>query len=192
MRAVAMAILAAACAGGAWAQPARPPQTAPTAERTAHLFTFEGLTGGEIRMADYRGQVVMVVNTASECGFTPQYEGLQKLYESRKAMRFVIVGVPSNDFGGQEPGSAREIARFCKLNYGVTFAMAAKSPVTGPTAHPFYRWALTAFGPSGAPQWNFHKLVIGKDGRPVAAFPSKVKPDAPEVRAAIDQALAAP
>jgi len=192
MRAGLIAIALLALTGAAHAEPPRPVVGAPMAERTAHLYSFDGLTGGEIRMSEYRGQVVMVVNTASECGFTPQYEGLQKLYDARKTKRFVIVGVPSNDFGGQEPGSAKEIARFCKLNYGVTFPMAAKAVVTGPKAHPFYRWARTAFGAAGEPKWNFHKYLVDKRGVPTRAWPSATKPEAKEIADAIDAALQGP
>jgi glutathione peroxidase len=147
--------------------------------------------GGRVDLADFRGKVVLVVNTASQCGFTGQYAGLERLYRARSGDGLVIVGVPSNDFGGQEPGSASEIKRFCELNYGVTFPMAAKYAVTGPRAHPFYRNALARLGQSAEPAWNFHKILIGKNGQPIVAFPSGVTPDAPELARAINAALAA-
>jgi glutathione peroxidase len=150
---------------------------------------FDGLTGGSIDLAVYRGKVVLVVNTASQCGFTGQYEGLEKLYQARSKDGLVIVGVPSNDFGGQEPGSAQEIKKFCDLNYGVTFPMAAKYAVTGESAHPFYRQARSILGQKAEPAWNFHKILVGKDGLPVNAFGSSVTPDAPELTSAIDSAL---
>jgi glutathione peroxidase len=152
---------------------------------------FDGLMGGRINLDDYRGKVVLVVNTASQCGFTGQYAGLETLYRARQRDGLVIVGVPSNDFGGQEPGSAGEIKRFCELNYGVTFPMAAKYVVRGPNAHPFYRNALARLGPSAQPTWNFHKILVGKNGQPIAAFPSGTTPDSPELRRAINSALAA-
>lgn len=159
--------------------------------RTAHDFAFDGLMGGSIRLADYRGKAVLVVNTASECGFTPQLEGLQALYAARQKDGLVVVGVPSNDFGGQEPLQGVKLKEFCELNFGVQFPMAARSVVIGAGAHPFYRWAREAgaFGAPGVPQWNFHKLLIGKDGKPVAAFPSRVTPGDPQLTAAIDRAL---
>jgi len=191
---IAAATLAAAMSftaqTGFAAAPAAP-GSAIAADASAYAFSFEGLTGGTVALDAYKGKVVMVVNTASKCGFTPQYEGLQKLYNARKDKNFVIVGVPSGNFAGQEFGSAKEIAEFCKLNYGVSFPMAAKNDVVGATAHPFYKWALASFGAGAEPKWNFHKILIGKDGRIVAAFGSRVTPDAPEIAVAIDKAQAA-
>jgi glutathione peroxidase len=134
----------------------------------------------------------LVVNTASECGYTGQYAGLERLWKARRGDGLVIVGVPSNDFGGQEPGSAAEIKKFCELNYGVSFPMAAKYSVKGPNAHPFYRNSFRVLGAKAEPKWNFHKILIGKDGRPLAAFPSAVTPDSKELAQAINAALAAP
>jgi glutathione peroxidase len=153
---------------------------------------FGGLMGGTIDLKAYRGKVVLVVNTASQCGFTGQYAGLETLYRARERDGLVVVGVPSNDFGQQEPGSAGEIKRFCELNYGVTFPMTTKYAVRGANAHPFYRDALARLGPSAQPAWNFHKILVGKNGQPIAAFPSATTPDAPELARAINTALAAP
>jgi len=158
---------------------------------SASAAQFDGLMGGQIDLTDYRGKVVLVVNTASQCGYTGQYAGLETLYRARQREGLVIVGVPSNDFGGQEPGSASEIKKFCELNYGVTFPMAAKYVVRGNAAHPFYKAALTALGPKAEPKWNFHKILIGKDGRPVAAFASAVTPQSSELGQAITSALSA-
>jgi glutathione peroxidase len=166
------------------------PTPEPTVGKTASTTRFDGLMGGIIDLSALRGKAVLVVNTASQCGFTGQYEGLEKLYQARGKDGLVIIGVPSNDFGGQEPGSAGEIKSFCDLNYGVTFPMAAKSTVIGNNAHPFYRDAVNKLGPTAIPAWNFHKILVGKDGVPIAAFPSGVTPNAPELRAAIDAALA--
>jgi|CXWL01.1.fsa_nt_gi glutathione peroxidase len=167
---------------------------APTAAdaATAYQFSFEGLMLARVPMSAFRGNVVMVVNTASECGFTPQYEGLQALFEFYHRRGFEIVGVPSNDFMGQEPGSAAEIAEFCRLNYGVTFPMAAKAHVVGRHADPFYRWAREQIGNDAVPRWNFHKILIGRDGRVIRAFPSATTPTSTEVRRAVEAALAAP
>jgi glutathione peroxidase len=145
------------------------------------------LLGQPVDLAAYRGKVTLVVNVASECGYTPQYEGLEKLHRELSPKGFAVLGFPSNDFGGQEPGTAQQIAEFCRKNYGVTFPMFAKlSTQPGPNQSPIYRF----LGASGSlPAWNFSKYIIGKDGRVVAFFPSAVTPEAPEVHSAIARAL---
>jgi glutathione peroxidase len=155
----------------------------------AYQFSFEKLEGGSLPLSAYKGKAVLVVNTASKCGFTPQYEGLQKLWADKKDEGLVILGVPSGNFAGQEFGKAKEIEEFCKIRYGVDFPLAAKTDVIGKGAHPFYVWAKETLGPAAAPKWNFHKILIGKDGRPVAAFGSGVKPESPELTGAISAAL---
>jgi glutathione peroxidase len=190
LTAIGVLVLASALSLSAHASIAQAPVTKKSAP-TQSATQFDGLTGGRINLDDYRGKVVLVVNTASQCGFTGQYAGLEKLYRARQRDGLVIVGVPSNDFGGQEPGSAGEIKKFCELNYGVTFPMAAKYAVRGPRAHPFYRNALARLGSTAQPAWNFHKILVGKNGQPIAAFPSGVTPDAPELARAINAALAA-
>ena len=147
------------------------------------------LQGQPADLAAYKGKETLVVNTASECGYTPQYEGLEKLHRELSPRGFAVLGFPSNDFGGQEPGSAQEIAEFCRKNYGVTFPMFAKlSTQPGPDQSPIYRY----LGASGnLPRWNFSKYVIGKDGRVIAFFPSAVTPESAELRSAIAKALAA-
>lgn len=159
---------------------------------SAYQFEFTGLWTDRLPLTAFEGDVVLVVNTASRCGFTPQYEGLQAIYTEYNAQGFDVVGVPSNNFAGQEPGSAQEIQDFCSLNYGVTFPMAGKTEVVGADAHPFYKWAEAQLGESAVPGWNFHKLLIGRDGHLIAAFPSDVEPTSEQLRAAITQALAAP
>jgi len=156
---------------------------------TAYAFTFSGLTGGDIRLSDYAGRPLLVVNTASLCGYTPQYAGLQQLWSEFHDRGLMIIGVPSNDFGGQEPGGASEIAETAQHQYGVTFPIAAKVVVTGPNAHPFYRWAADA-RPRDVPRWNFHKYLIGRDGYIAEAFPSAVDPSDTRVKTAIARALA--
>ncbi|MBL8549923.1 MAG: glutathione peroxidase [Hyphomonadaceae bacterium] len=163
-----------------------------TDRRSAYQFEFEGLSTPHVPMTAFQGEVVLVVNTASKCGLTPQYEGLQQIYGEYHDRGFEVLGVPSNNFGGQEPGSAQEIQEFCALNFGVTFPMTAKQEVIGDTAHPLYRWAKAQIGDAAVPQWNFHKLLIGRDGRIITAFPSRTTPTSDEVRAAINAALAAP
>ena len=152
-----------------------------------YALSTSRLNGQPVDLKEYAGKVALVVNTASKCGFTPQYKGLQELYTDLSPRGFVILGFPSNDFGGQEPGTAEEIKTFCELNYKVTFPMFTKVVTkAGPDQSPIYTW----LGQGGnLPQWNFSNYVIGKDGRVVAFFPSKVTPDAPELRAAIESAL---
>ena len=147
------------------------------------------LDGTPADLAAFKGKVSLVVNVASKCGFTPQYEGLEKLHRELKGRGFSVLGFPSNDFGGQEPGTAAEIGEFCRLTYDVTFPMFSKLVTKpGPDQSPIYQY----LGTSGKlPAWNFSKYVIGKDGKIVAFFPSPVTPEAAELRAAIDQALAA-
>ena len=153
-------------------------------------FTFTTLIGNApLPLAQFRGRVVLVVNTASQCGFTPQYEGLEALYRKYRDRGLVVVGVPSNDFGGQEPGSSEEIANFCRVNYGVTFPMTAKVHVRGESAHPFFRFAQERFGLSGSPKWNFHKYLIARDGRLVDYFHFHVAPDSPRLVKAIETLL---
>jgi glutathione peroxidase len=166
------------------------PAQAAAAAQTAHGFTFEAIDGGPLALSWYRGRVLMVVNTASQCGYTGQYDGLQALWRRERERGLTIIGVPSNDFGGQEPGSNAEIQGFCRLNYGVDFPLAARTVVRGPQAHPFYRWARSALGPAGEPGWNFHKILISRWGRALAGFASRVAPDAPELLGAVRAALA--
>ena len=146
------------------------------------------LSGEPADLAAYKGKVALVVNVASQCGYTPQYAGLEKLYRELAPKGVVILGFPSNDFGGQEPGTAEEIGQFCQKNYGVTFPMFAKVVTkAGPDQSPVYAF----LGESGElPKWNFSKYVVDKNGKVEAFFPSRVAPDAPELRAAIEKALA--
>lgn len=137
----------------------------------------------------YGGKVLLVVNTASKCGFTPQYEALEALQTKYAAQGFSVLGFPSNDFKGQEPGSEEQIQEFCTLTYGVKFPMFQKVQVTGPEATPLYQRLTAATGV--APGWNFHKYLLGRDGRVVAQFPSKIKPDDPALVAAIERELSA-
>jgi glutathione peroxidase len=155
---------------------------------TAYAFSFPGLAGGDIRLADYAGHPILVVNTASLCGFTPQYGGLQELWTEFHDRGLMIVGVPSNDFGSQEPGGAIEIAETAQHQYGVTFPIAAKAVVKGPNAHPFYKWAAEA-RPKDVPRWNFHKYLVGRDGYIADVFPESVEPADTRVKTAIARAL---
>ncbi|MEN5206109.1 glutathione peroxidase [Stenotrophomonas sp. TWI700] len=162
-----------------------------TSAQAADLLdvSYRPLAGkGEVNLAkQYGGKVLLVVNTASKCGFTPQYEGLEALQRKYAARGFSVLGFPSNDFKGQEPGDETQIQEFCTLTYGVKFPMFQKVVVTGPEATPLYRSLATATGVS--PGWNFHKYLVGRDGRVVAQFPSKVAPDDPKLVAAIEREL---
>ena len=157
---------------------------------TAYAFSFPALAGGDIRLAEYASHPLLVVNTASLCGYTPQYGGLQELWTQFHDRGFVIVGVPSNDFGGQEPGGSTEIAATAQQHYGVTFPITVKTVVKGPNAHPFYRWAAEV-RPSDVPRWNFHKYLIGRDGYIIDAFPETIEPTDTRVKTAIARAFAA-
>jgi glutathione peroxidase len=161
---------------------------APMSRITAYAFSFPALAGGDIRLADYAGHPLMVVNTASLCGFTPQYGGLQALWTEFGDRGFAVIGVPSNDFA-QEPGGAVEIADTAQHQYGVTFPIAAKTVVKGPNAHPFYRWAAEA-RPNDVPRWNFHKYLIGRGGMIADVFPETVEPSDTRIKTAIARALA--
>jgi glutathione peroxidase len=156
---------------------------------SAYDFSFETLQGKPYPLKDLAGRPLVVVNTASKCGFTPQYKGLEALWRSHKESGLVVIGVPSNDFAGQEPGSSDEIASFCALNYGVDFPMMAKVHVKGPQAHPFFKWAGGQGGFLAAPKWNFFKYLIGKDGHLVDWFSSITAPDSGKFKAATAKLL---
>lgn len=162
--------------------------TASAADLTA--IPFKTIDGKETSLADYKGKVVLVVNTASKCGLTPQYEALEAVYDKYSKKGFVVLGFPCNDFGNQEPGTPEEIGTFCKTKFDVSFPLMDKVHVKGPEQHPLYA-ALT--GEKGAfpgdVKWNFGKFLIGKDGKPLARFEPQQKPDSPEVTAAIEKAL---
>jgi glutathione peroxidase len=145
------------------------------------------LKGDPTDLCQYAGKVVLVVNTASYCGYTGQYQGLESLYERYKSRGLVVLGVPSNDFGAQEPGSNEQVADFCERTYKVRFPMLAKAVVSGPQALPLYRELAAATGE--VPRWNFHKYLLGRDGRAVGSYPSKVTPEDPGLVAAVEKAL---
>lgn len=163
----------------------------PVQARTAHDFTLTSIDGKPMPLSAWRGQVVLLVNTASFCGFTPQYEGLQKLHAGLAPRGFTVIGVPSGDFMSQEHDSNAKIKDFCETQFGITFPLAEKAHVKGERAIPLYRWVRATLPSENEPKWNFHKILIGKDGRPIAGFGSRVTPDAPELRAAIEKALRA-
>jgi glutathione peroxidase len=156
----------------------------------AYDFSFQTLIGHHpLPLTAFKGKVLIIVNTASKCGFTPQYKSLEKLYEKYKDQGLVILGVPSNDFGHQEPGAEQEIAHFCQLNYGVSFPMTAKEIVSGKKAHPFYLWAKQKLGFTTAPKWNFHKYIINRKGEIVDYFYSTTSPDSSRFQKAVEKTL---
>ena len=163
-----------------------------TSTGSAFDYEFQSIDGKPMKLADWRGKVLLVVNKASFCGYTKQYAGLQELWSKYEAKGFVVVGVPSNDFGSQEPKAEGEIKKFCTGAFGVTFPLTAKQVVVGASAHPFYQWAATAAGPDGVPAWNFHKYLIARDGRLMRSLSTQVTPTSAEVTGWIEKALAEP
>uniref|UniRef100_A0A7C4LJ46 Glutathione peroxidase n=1 Tax=Schlesneria paludicola TaxID=360056 RepID=A0A7C4LJ46_9PLAN len=153
-------------------------------------FKMKSLAGKDIDLAQYQGKVLLIVNVASQCGATPQYRQLQELHEKYAGQGLAVLGFPCNQFGAQEPGTAEEIAAFCKDNYAVTFDMFAKIDVNGEQAAPLYKLLTTKAPKTGPVKWNFEKFLIGRNGEIVARFPTNVKPDAPEVIRAIEAELA--
>jgi glutathione peroxidase len=151
------------------------------------------LGGSEEPLSRYHGEVLLIVNTASECGYTPQYAGLQTLYERYRKNKFNVLGFPSNDFGEQEPGDDRQIGAFCKSNYGVEFPMFSKVRVLGADAHPVYAYLTSLPKPVGGPvEWNFQKYLVDRNGKVVARFESDTEPDDPALVAAIERLLSEP
>jgi glutathione peroxidase len=156
---------------------------------SAYDFEFTSIDGKPLKLSDFNGKAVLVVNTASACGFTPQYKGLEALWRKYKDRGLVVLGVPSNDFGAQEPGSEAGVKNFCSTHYDVTFPMTAKNAVIGPNAHPLYKWIAAQAGEAAAPRWNFHKYLIGPKGELAGAFPSKVAPESAALLDAVETAL---
>jgi glutathione peroxidase len=156
---------------------------------SAHDYSFDSITGGPLPLTTFKDKVVLVVNTASKCGLTPQYDGLEKLYTDYKDKGLVVLGVPCNQFMGQEPGTEAEIKDFCETRFGVDFPLTGKVEVKGEGAHPFYKWAEAELGEPAVPVWNFHKILIGKDGQAIRAFGPRTEPLDAEVTAEIEKAL---
>lgn len=159
--------------------------------KSLYDFSFRSIDGEDLPLSTFKGKALLVVNTASRCGFTKQYEGLQSLYEDYQDRGLVVLGVPSNDFMGQEPGSNEDIKAFCETTFGITFPMTEKVSVKGKDAHPFYLWA-SAQEKGGAPAWNFHKYLFSPDGVLVSSYGSRTAPDDRGFVAAIDAALPRP
>jgi len=160
-------------------------------EKTAHDFSFRSIDGEPLPLSKFKGNAVLVVNVASQCELTPQYEGLEKLWREKRDEGLVVLGVPANDFGSQEPGTEKEIKTFCETNFAVDFPMTAKEHVIGGEAHPLYRWVATELGEDAAPKWNFHKYLFGKNGSIAGTFGSRTEPNDAAMNKAIDDALKA-
>ena len=156
---------------------------------SAHDYSFDAINGGPLPMTTFDDKVVLVVNVASKCGLTPQYDGLEKLYSDYKDKGLVVLGVPCNQFMGQEPGTEEEIQTFCRTTYGIDFPMTAKVEVKEGGRHPFYAWAEQELGEPAVPVWNFHKILVGKNGEAIQAFGPRTEPQDPGLVAAIEKAL---
>jgi len=163
--------------------------TSAAAPLSVHDIQFTSIEGEPLPMSGFAGRAVLVVNTASLCGFTYQYEGLQKIWERYRDRGLVVLGVPSNDFGQQEPGSASEIKQFCEVNFDVDFPLTTKQHVKGEDAHPFFRRVAAVLGDDRLPRWNFHKYLVDPHGRLVAAWSSRTEPGSAEITAAIERVL---
>jgi glutathione peroxidase len=150
---------------------------------------FANLMDEPLSLCQHAGKVVLIVNTASECGYTPQYDALEQLYRRYRDKGFVVLGFPANDFGGQEPGSNKEIEQFCRINYGITFLVFAKTAVVGPNANPLFRQLSAKTGKP--PRWNFHKYLLDRTGQPIAVFESAVDPDDRRITGQIEKLPAA-
>ena len=157
-------------------------------EKTMHDFVLPAIDGGEMSLAQFKGKTILLVNTASYCGFTKQYDGLQALWEEKRDAGLVVLGVPSNDFGRQEPGGKDQIKEFCEVNFAIDFPMSDKLVVKGANAHPLYQWLKAETG--AAPRWNFYKFLIDGKGRPIDSYSSMTKPQSKKLRRAIEASLA--
>ena len=192
---VVILTLAAAALGAAYKYGMifNPSPTEPRTEKSMHEFTVKNIDGQDIKLDAYKGKVVMLVNTASKCGLTPQYEGLQKIYDKYKDQGFTVLGFPANNFMGQEPGTEKEIKEFCMLNYKVSFPMFSKISVKGEDQHPLYQFLTNKDsnpGMDGDITWNFEKFVADKNGKIIARFSPKTLPEDESVTEAIETALA--
>ena len=158
-------------------------------EKLAYEFSFNDLDGSLLNLSDYKNKVIVIVNVASKCGFTNQYEDMQKTWELYQDKGVVIIGIPSNDFGSQEPGNSEEIKNFCEAKFGISFPMTEKINVKGDNAHPFYLWAKKNHGKSAVPKWNFHKIIINKNGQIAETFSSITNPSSKKFIKTIEKLL---
>jgi glutathione peroxidase len=157
--------------------------------KTAYDFSFKSIDGKPLPLSTFKGKALLVVNVASQCGLTPQYSGLETLWKEKGGKGLVVLGVPANDFGAQEPGTEDQIKTFCETRFAVDFPMTSKEHVIGPEAHPFYKWVAGELGEGAAPKWNFHKYLFNKDGTIAGTFGSRTEPGDTAMNAEIDAAL---
>ena len=158
-------------------------------EKLAYDFKFNDLDGSSLNLSEFKGKVIVVINVASQCGFTKQYADMQKIWEEYQDKGLIVLGVPSNDFGQQEPGTNQEIKNFCESKFGITFPMTEKISVKGENAHPFYLWAGKNYGKSAIPKWNFHKIIIDKSGKVAETFSSMTNPSSKKFIKTINKLL---
>lgn len=158
-------------------------------EKLVYEFTFNDLDGSQLNLSNFKNKVIVIINVASQCGFTKQYEDMQKVWEKYQDKGIIIIGVPSNDFGNQEPGTNKEIKDFCEAKFGITFQMTEKVKVKGPEAHPFYLWAKKNHGKTAVPKWNFHKIIIDKSGKIVETFSSITNPSSKKFLKVLDSLI---
>ena len=159
-----------------------------TENGSVYNYEFVGIDGNIIKLSDYKDNVIVIVNVASRCGYTPQYKDLQYLWSTYKNKNLVVIGVPTNNFR-QEPGSNKEIKDFCETNFGVNFPMTEKIDVVGSNSHPFYKWARKNFGIGAIPKWNFHKIIVGRDGKVAETFSSITKPSSKKFLKVIEKLI---
>ena len=157
--------------------------------KTFFDFKINSINGEELDLSSFKGKTILLVNVASKCGFTNQYDDLQNLYDDLKDKGLIVIGIPTNQFGGQEPGSEKEIKNFCETNFNITFPMTSKYNVKGNDAHPIYIWAKESYGNSTVPKWNFHKILINKEGKIQNTFASFTNPMSNKIRKEIDKIL---
>ena len=158
-------------------------------EKLAYDFNFNKINGAKLNLKDFKNKVIVIINVASQCGFTNQYTDMQKIWEKYQEKNFVIIGIPSNEFGKQEPGSNEQIKSFCESKFGISFPMVEKVSVKGDNAHPFYIWAKKNFGKSAVPKWNFHKIIIDKNGKVARTFSSITNPSSEKFTNTIEELL---
>ena len=157
--------------------------------KTLFDFKINSIDGNELNLSDYKGKTILIVNVASKCGFTKQYNDLQALYDNYEKRGLIVLGIPSNQFGGQEPASENEIKNFCETNFNITFPMTSKYEVKGDEAHPIYLWAKETYGKSTVPKWNFHKILINKEGKIQDTFNSFITPLSDKITKQIELVL---
>jgi glutathione peroxidase len=158
-------------------------------EKLAYDFNFNKINGAKLNLKDFKGKVIVIINVASQCGFTNQYTDMQKIWGKYQEKNFVIIGIPSNEFGKQEPGSNEQIKKFCESKFSISFPMVEKVSVKGDNAHPFYIWAKKNFGKSAVPKWNFHKIIIDKNGKVARTFSSITNPSSKKFTNTIEELL---